>query len=381
MSRTRSSLGSSRRMPRSTPTWATGDSTRGSSVCGIEDVEAFVRCDFKQDRDGVRCRAHLEAVRKDVADIMLDGRTWTAITRVSAPVRLLAGRARVLRRRAADSAGRARRVRPRPPARVGRAGQRRQSLHAGHRRRSRPAPRCGDGGNPGTRRHSALARAGPGSGPLLASVTREQRKGCGLVTSNRTYSAAEDRDFKAGQRAVWAGGNYHEFARRALWGFGHQLVEACGIGPGQRVLDVAAGSGNVAIRAALAGAEVVASDLTPENFEAGRREALGARRADRVGGGRRGGAAVCRRRVRRRHFGLRSRLRAAPPGRGQRAAACLPAGRHDRADGARAAGGARRRACRLATDLPSMCGPESALPGATSSMWRACSGSASTRSK
>ena len=51
------------------------------------------------------------------------------------------------------------------------------------------------------------------------------------------------------------------------------LVAACGIAPGQRVLDVAAGTGNVAIRAAEAGAAVVASDLTPENFEAGRREA------------------------------------------------------------------------------------------------------------
>jgi SAM-dependent methyltransferase len=39
------------------------------------------------------------------------------------------------------------------------------------------------------------------------------------------------------------------------------------------VLDVAAGTGNVAIRAAEAGADVVASDLTPENFDAGRREA------------------------------------------------------------------------------------------------------------
>jgi 2-polyprenyl-6-hydroxyphenyl methylase/3-demethylubiquinone-9 3-methyltransferase len=39
------------------------------------------------------------------------------------------------------------------------------------------------------------------------------------------------------------------------------------------VLDVAAGTGNVAIRAAEAGAHVVASDLTPENFDAGRREA------------------------------------------------------------------------------------------------------------
>src|SRR5690606_14542867 len=42
---------------------------------------------------------------------------------------------------------------------------------------------------------------------------------------------------------------------------------------GMRVLDVAAGSGNVAIRAAQAGAEVVASDITPENLEAGKRHA------------------------------------------------------------------------------------------------------------
>jgi 2-polyprenyl-6-hydroxyphenyl methylase/3-demethylubiquinone-9 3-methyltransferase len=39
------------------------------------------------------------------------------------------------------------------------------------------------------------------------------------------------------------------------------------------VLDVGAGTGNVAIRAAEKGAQVVASDLTPENFEAGRHEA------------------------------------------------------------------------------------------------------------
>jgi SAM-dependent methyltransferase len=93
------------------------------------------------------------------------------------------------------------------------------------------------------------------------------------VASEQSDAAIEDREFKAGQRAMWALGDYHEFARRSLWGFGQELVEACEIGPGQRVLDVAAGTGNVAIRAAQAGAEVVASDLTPENFEAGRREA------------------------------------------------------------------------------------------------------------
>jgi ubiquinone/menaquinone biosynthesis C-methylase UbiE len=68
-------------------------------------------------------------------------------------------------------------------------------------------------------------------------------------------------------------GDYHRFAREQMWEIGPVVVAACGISPGQRVLDVAAGSGNVAIRAAQAGAEVVASDITPENLEAGRREA------------------------------------------------------------------------------------------------------------
>ena len=93
------------------------------------------------------------------------------------------------------------------------------------------------------------------------------------MASERSETAVQGRDGKSDERSRWAQGDYHGFARRSLWGFGQELVDACGIGPGQRVLDVAAGTGNVAIRAALAGAEVVASDLTPENFEAGRREA------------------------------------------------------------------------------------------------------------
>jgi ubiquinone/menaquinone biosynthesis C-methylase UbiE len=51
------------------------------------------------------------------------------------------------------------------------------------------------------------------------------------------------------------------------------LVEACGITPGVRVLDVAAGTGNASIPAAKTGAEVTASDPTPELFEAGRQRA------------------------------------------------------------------------------------------------------------
>jgi ubiquinone/menaquinone biosynthesis C-methylase UbiE len=75
------------------------------------------------------------------------------------------------------------------------------------------------------------------------------------------------------ERSMWALGDYHRFATHTVWPLGEVLVEACGIRAGLRVLDVAAGTGNVAIRAAQAGAEVVAADLTPEHFAAGRREA------------------------------------------------------------------------------------------------------------
>lgn len=85
-------------------------------------------------------------------------------------------------------------------------------------------------------------------------------------------SAAElDRGLKAKHRAMWALGDYTAVAVDVIASLGPVLVDACRIGPGDRVLDVAAGSGNVAIPAALTGAEVVASDLTPELLVAGER--------------------------------------------------------------------------------------------------------------
>ena len=78
---------------------------------------------------------------------------------------------------------------------------------------------------------------------------------------------------KTAPSTVWALGDYHRFAKDMVWSVGPELVAACGIEPGQRVLDVAAGTGNVALRAAEAGADVVASDLTPESLAAGEREA------------------------------------------------------------------------------------------------------------
>jgi SAM-dependent methyltransferase len=57
---------------------------------------------------------------------------------------------------------------------------------------------------------------------------------------------------------------------------GERVAAQAGITPGSFVLDVAAGSGNASIPAALAGARVIASDLTPELFDAGRRRAAAA---------------------------------------------------------------------------------------------------------
>jgi SAM-dependent methyltransferase len=71
-------------------------------------------------------------------------------------------------------------------------------------------------------------------------------------------------------RATWAAGDYAEVAKRELWPLGERIVRRVGVRPGEEVLDVACGSGNAAIRAAQAVAQVVGLDLTPDLLEAGR---------------------------------------------------------------------------------------------------------------
>jgi SAM-dependent methyltransferase len=91
-----------------------------------------------------------------------------------------------------------------------------------------------------------------------------------------TSPAATLPDLKTRHRAMWASGDYPSMVETFLLPLGPRLVSASNIGPGQRVLDVAAGTGNASIPAALRGADVVASDLTPELFEAGRERARAA---------------------------------------------------------------------------------------------------------
>ena len=82
-----------------------------------------------------------------------------------------------------------------------------------------------------------------------------------------------DSELKARHRAMWASGDYPSMVETFLLPLGPRLVEACGIGSGMKVLDVAAGTGNASIPAAQTGAQVTASDLTPELLEAGRTRA------------------------------------------------------------------------------------------------------------
>jgi SAM-dependent methyltransferase len=70
-----------------------------------------------------------------------------------------------------------------------------------------------------------------------------------------------DRALKTKHRAMWATGDYHAVVTDVVSPLGPILV----------VLDVAAGSGNAAIPAARTGAQVTASDLTPELLEAGQK--------------------------------------------------------------------------------------------------------------
>lgn len=86
-------------------------------------------------------------------------------------------------------------------------------------------------------------------------------------------------DLKNRQREIWA-----SFAPTAMFTtpVAAQLVKFAAIAPGENVLDVATGTGVVAITAARAGARVTGLDLTPELLEQARANAQIARKPEVV---------------------------------------------------------------------------------------------------
>ena len=105
---------------------------------------------------------------------------------------------------------------------------------------------------------------------VLRHLTEEETT---WVPTTRPPSIA---NWRTKHRTLWGLGDYGTIAAEVVAPLGPELVAATGIGPGTRVLDVAAGTGNAAIAAALAGAEVVATDLVPELLAQGQRLAAAA---------------------------------------------------------------------------------------------------------
>src|SRR5678816_4158296 len=74
---------------------------------------------------------------------------------------------------------------------------------------------------------------------------------------------------KQRQQATWASGDYHMIGTQILLS-SELLIEALDVHAGERVLDVATGSGNAALAAARRGCSVVGRDYVPALLERAR---------------------------------------------------------------------------------------------------------------
>jgi len=86
-------------------------------------------------------------------------------------------------------------------------------------------------------------------------------------------------ELKQKHRAVWASGDYDQIARGIQAVADHVVRSAC-IRTGERVLDIACGTGNTALMARARGAMVTGLDLTPELLAVARKRAADAGYSD-----------------------------------------------------------------------------------------------------
>ena len=78
---------------------------------------------------------------------------------------------------------------------------------------------------------------------------------------------------KTAHKAIWASGDYPAVAQHIDAGPPAAVVAAAGVSAGDRVLDVATGSGNAALAAARLGAQVTGLDLVPDLLDVARHRA------------------------------------------------------------------------------------------------------------
>ena len=85
-------------------------------------------------------------------------------------------------------------------------------------------------------------------------------------------STAEPTEAQQKAKALWSGGAYEVIAER-ISSASEAALKAVGSGEGTVLLDVACGTGNASIPAALAGAKVTALDITPRLLDVARERA------------------------------------------------------------------------------------------------------------
>jgi SAM-dependent methyltransferase len=93
-----------------------------------------------------------------------------------------------------------------------------------------------------------------------------------MTPTGSTPASVDLAALKARQQAMWASGGYGQIGVR-LQIVGETLCEAIDLRSGERVIDVAAGNGNVSLAAARRFADVTSTDYVPALLDEGRRRA------------------------------------------------------------------------------------------------------------
>src|SRR5260221_8969375 len=96
------------------------------------------------------------------------------------------------------------------------------------------------------------------------------------LSENRAPTPIDLKALKARQQGAWSSGDY-AVVGTTLQIVGEELCEALDIRAGQKVLDVAAGNGNVSLAAARRWCDVVATDYVPALLERARERAVAER--------------------------------------------------------------------------------------------------------
>ena len=111
-----------------------------------------------------------------------------------------------------------------------------------------------------------------------ATEKRHETQTAAATTSQNRQSAgqADLKALKARQQAAWSSGDYAVIGT-TLQIVGEELCEALDVRSGQKVLDVAAGNGNVSLAAARRWCDVVATDYVPALLERARERAAAER--------------------------------------------------------------------------------------------------------